>query len=90
MQVGARERFGDVVVHAGGQALLAVALHGHRGLRDDDAPRSARFGLAQGGGGTEPVQTRHVAIHQDQVEVGAQGGLDGSLAIADQRHPAAQ
>ena len=36
------DRLGDVVVHPGGEALLAVALHGVGGHRDDARPRVRR------------------------------------------------
>ena len=64
------DRLGDVAVHAGRQAALAVALHGVGGHGDDRAcagpsPASRR---ADRGRRLEAVHLRHLHVHQHQVE----------------------
>ena len=56
----------DVVVHAGFQAALAVALHGvcrHR----DDADAGGGGIRADAAGGFVTVELGHLAIHEDDV-----------------------
>jgi hypothetical protein len=55
-------RLREVVVHAGGQAFLAVADHGVRGERDDGQARRAGLALAAPDGDRrgEAVHHRHL------------------------------
>ena len=64
-----RNRFGDVVVHSGSEASLAVAGHGVGGHRDDrDVPARAFFLLPDERGGFKTIHLGHLHIHEDQVE----------------------
>jgi hypothetical protein len=60
---------GEVAVHAGGEAALAIALHGV-GRHGDDGHMFARLPLAlsQQPRGGEAVQLRHLHVHQHEVE----------------------
>ena len=54
---------------------------------------SARIGIVRVGradrvGGLEAAQHRHAQVEQDRVEGGAGGGVDGGLAVCDQRRGA--
>ena len=63
------DRLGDVAVEAGGQAALAVPLHGVGGQGDDREVRPrAPLGLPDRGGRLEAVHLGHLHVHQDQVE----------------------
>ena len=64
------ERLGDVPVHPGFEAALAVALHGVGRHGDDRDVLTARgpLALADRGGGLEAVHLRHLHVHEDQVE----------------------
>ena len=62
-------RFGDVIIHAGGEALLAISRHRVRGHGNDrDMRGPALLVAAYGGGGLQSVHFGHVHIHQDDVE----------------------
>src|SRR5918993_1937967 len=62
----AMDRLGQIVVHPGGEALLAVALHRVRCHRNDR--RAARpKALPDQAGGLEAVEFRHLHIHQHDV-----------------------
>ena len=69
------KRLGQKIVHARFQALSANIGQGMGGKRDDGdtlhlpaATRHAFFALADALGRPEPVQFRHLAIHQNQIE----------------------
>ena len=66
-----RDRLGDVVVHPGGEARLAVALHGVGGHRDDPRPGRAGPAAPDPAGRLEAVELRHLDVHQDDVVVAA-------------------
>ena len=74
---GERDRLGDVVVHAGLEAPLAVAGHRVRGHRDDrDAPAAAGLGGADRRRRLEAAHRRHLHVHEHDVEA----------ALCDRRH----
>jgi hypothetical protein len=61
----------EVIVHARGKALVAIAFHGACRQRDDrGAPIGPARHLAQPDrrGRLEPVHLRHLAVHEDRVE----------------------
>ena len=58
------EGFGEVVVHAGGEAAFAVAEEGIGGEGDDGRLGGAG---ADGGSGGEAVHLRHLAVHENEV-----------------------
>ena len=59
--------FGDVVVHAGIEAALAIALHRVGGHGDDDDVTTGRLSAADLFGGLVAVHDGHLAIHEDEV-----------------------
>jgi hypothetical protein len=65
-EVFAQEGLGQVVVHAGGEASFAVAVHRQRGDGDDDAGVAAALTRANRCRGREAVHAGHVAIHQQR------------------------
>ncbi len=72
----------DVIVHAGGEAALAIASHDVGGHRQDRNVLPDVFPLAQLPGGGQPIHHRHLHVHQDQV-VGSLGRhiqCDGTIA----------
>ena len=60
------DRLREVVVHAGLEAQLALALHRVRRHRDDVRPRS-RPPLVDAPGRLEPVHLRHLDVHEHRV-----------------------
>jgi len=81
------ERFGEVVIHAGGEAAFAIAEEGVGGEGDDG--RAGRAG-ADGGRRGEAVHLRHLAVHEDEV-VGVVGGEgDGFETVRGEVDLAAQ
>ncbi len=77
------DRLGDVVVHAGGEAGVAIALEGVGGEGDD-------AGLALGGevgadlaGGLEAVHLGHLEVHENEVVGAAFEGAEGFEAVGD-------
>ncbi len=87
------DRLGDVRIHAGGQAGFAVAAHGIGGHGDDAGP--GPFGVVllefpDGPGGGESVHLGHLAVHQDDVELGAGGDFEGFAAVGDEAGAVAQ
>lgn len=87
LQHGRAHRFGEVIVHAGLQTLLAVAADGTRRHGDDQhAPHVFVLVAADQAGGVVAVQDGHLAVHQHQMEgVVLRGcvaeGLDGLEAV---------
>ncbi len=81
------DRLGHVVIHAGVQAASCFTLHGVGGQRDDGQAGLARGGSrladTHRGGQFVAVHLRHVQVGQQQVVVGAAGGVQGLLAVAD-------
>jgi hypothetical protein len=81
-QFDQRDRLGQVVVHAGGQAFFGVAALGvgrHRHQR-----RAPADGLLEGadvGGRFVAVHLRHAAIHQDQVELAVRAASTASRPL---------
>jgi hypothetical protein len=91
LELVGRHRLGDVVVHAGLEALLAVALHGARGHRDDrDAAGAARLALADLARRLVAVHPRHLAVHQHGVVAAARAGRERLLAVLGELDAEAQ
>ena len=65
-------RLGDVVVHAGGNAGLAVTGHRVGGHCDDVGPLGGRHPGDDAAGRLEAVKFGHLHIHEDTVEFAAQ------------------
>src|SRR4029434_161012 len=75
-------RLGELVVHARGEALLAVALHRVRRHRHD-ARAIVRFTARDDAArGFEPVHLRHLNVHQHDVVDLALHAFDGFDAVA--------
>ena len=68
-QILVPQRLGDVIIHTGGQALIAVAFECVGG-EGDDGDVAARLGLALAnrGRGLQPIHRRHLNVHQYQVK----------------------
>ena len=66
-ELAAVDRLGDVVVHAGGQTLLRIALHGVGGHGDDRHVGPAAVQAPDRGGRLEPVHLRHLDVHEDEI-----------------------
>lgn len=58
--------FGEIVVHASGEAAVAIAGHGEGGESDDGRALETGQG-AQTAGGFEAVHLRHHHIHEDKL-----------------------
>ena len=68
-QVAGADRLGDVAVHPGLEALLAVALHGVGGQGDDGQMQAGRLFLeADRLRRLEAAQFGHLHVHEDEVE----------------------
>jgi hypothetical protein len=62
-------RFTQIAVHSGGDALLAVTFHRMGSQRYHyEAVPSLPFSLANRRRGFQPIHFRHLHIHQDQLE----------------------
>src|SRR5882724_5490649 len=82
-------RLGDVVVHPGGEAALAIALHGIRRHGDDGHVRAyRRFALADRGRRLVAIHLRHLAVHEHGMVADAGRGLDGFEPVRHHVHPA--
>ena len=96
-QTVAGDRFGQVIVHPGGQRRAAVVAQGVGGERHDRHPLAAAgaFELADFLGRLDPVHLRHLDVHQHQIEgpvlergdslVAVVGDGDAAAALAEQR-----
>ena len=62
------QRLGQVIIHAGLQTALAVTLHGV-GRHSDDGCVGLRFAQPNGPSGFVAVQNRHLAVHQNHVNL---------------------
>ena len=71
--------FGEKIVAAGGEGLLAVFFHGGGGEGDDGGGESRG---AEGGGGGMAVHAGYLDVHEDEVEVVAGGMSEGGLTDA--------
>src|SRR3546814_873137 len=78
---GGVDGFGDVVVHAGGEAAVAVLFGGAGGHGDDGGVVDVAFEAADLGGGLEAVHAGHLDVHEDGVEAGAAHGGEGGAAV---------
>ena len=89
MQRVETDRLGQVIVHAGAKAALAVAGHGIRGHCDDvHVTHYAVLGLRQLGianatRGFEAVHSGHLAVHQDHVVRDVLQRVESLLAVHD-------
>ena len=80
-------RLGDVGVHAGGQALFAVAGHRAGGERHDrDMTAGVALGLANGCRRFEPAHLRHLHVHQDDVERFLRRAFHRETPVVHDRH----
>jgi hypothetical protein len=86
MELGQFDRFGDVIVHAGPQALFPILVEGIGG-HGQDGERAAAGQPADGRGGLQPVHDRHLDVHQHQVKGGLVHHLDRGFAIVGEAHP---
>ena len=88
--------FGNVVVHAHGETLLPIPLHGVGGHRDDGQVTAFLRGrrllahLPDASGGLVPVHARHLAIHEDHVKRFLADALDRLLAVRRHGYGAAE
>jgi len=83
-----RERLGEVVVHAGREALLAILLHGAGGEgQDGDVTVRPHLGRADRTGRLEAVHLGHLTVHEDEIVGCALEGLDGFPAVAHEIDP---
>ena len=76
-----RRRLRKVVVHAGGQALVADPAERVRRQRDDRRPPTGRLGRADRGGRLVAVEVRHLAVHQDRGVRAARGRRDRLVPV---------
>src|SRR5476649_1606039 len=80
------DRFGQKIVHAGGQIAAAILLAGVGGQRDDHQLLVAHRRFVRAAGADQPrgagaVHFRHAAVHQDQVIAGLRAGLHRQQAV---------
>ncbi len=81
------DRLGNVFIHAGEQAELAVALEGVGGHGNDrHVPAVQPLASADGQGGLQAVHFRHLHVHQHEVELLVSHGGHRLPAIAGNRH----
>ena len=75
------ERLGEIVIHSGGQAPVAIALHGVSRQRDDWSSRRVPLllPLANIGRRRKPIHDGHLAVHEDDA-IGLCGGVVAGLA----------
>src|ERR1700721_2932020 len=59
-------RLADVIVHAGGQTTLPVAIHAVGRQRADGLVTAAGLAASDDGGSLKTVHVRHLAVHQNQ------------------------
>ena len=76
------DRLGQVVVHPGRQAHLAVAFHRIGRHRHDPRPGLARPARADPAGRLEPVQLGHLDVHEHDVVDAPLDGGDGLEPVA--------
>ena len=87
MQVSTPERFGQVVVHTGGDASFAVSGHGvGRHGNDPGMTIGVSLSVANPPGGLQSVQYRHLHVHQDRVEVPATPAGNPLFAVRGNRY----
>ena len=87
LEVGLADRLGEIAVEAGGQAALAIALHGV-GRQRDDRHVAAAFSLALANRPErlEAVHLGHLQVHQDDVEAGCLERGEGRAAVRGDDH----
>jgi hypothetical protein len=74
------DRLGQVIVHAGRQAALAILGEGIGG-HGDDRGRGVAGQLADAPGDFQAIDARHQQIHQDQVVAGCLHLAQGLFAV---------
>ena len=72
---------GDVVVHSGFDAALAIGLHSVSSHGDDDGVAAGRLGAADLFGGLIAIHHGHLAIHENEVVAIGGDHIDGFLAV---------
>ena len=72
---------GDVVVHAGVEAALAITLHRVGGHGDDDDVAIGRLAAADLFGGLVAVHHGHLAIHENEVVAIGGDHVDGFFSV---------
>ena len=80
------DRLGQVVVHAGGEAFLAVAGHGVGGQRHDRHPPRRPGQRPDRPRRREAVEHRHLHVHQHDVVAAAGRRRDRGAAVGDRLH----
>ena len=80
-----RVRLRQVVVHAGREAALALALHRVRGDRGDRRVPARAFAPPDLGGRGKAVHLRHLRVHEDQRVVAALQRLERLPAVVPRR-----
>ena len=84
------DQLADIVVHADVQAGFLILRKGVGGHADDRRSACRAGQSADLAGGLQPIQFRHLHIHQDQV-VAATGRLpDGGESVVGHIHPAGE
>lgn len=79
----AADRFGQIVIHAGANAALAIALHGVSGEGYYRGPLGGTFRGSNSRGGLKAIHFRHLAVHKNKIELAAAGGGDRFNTIAN-------
>jgi hypothetical protein len=80
----------NVVVHTGGDAAIAIALHGVGGHGHDDVALSGCFTAANFGGCLIAVHHRHLTVHEDDVVSHILDHFDSFRAVGDEIDAATQ
>src|SRR6056297_3348705 len=82
-QLSGVDRFGNVSIHATGQALFAVAVHGMGGEGDNRSPAISRlfFRRAQLAGSLITIHFGHLDVHQDQIKILGSDRFEGFYAV---------
>jgi hypothetical protein len=78
------DRLGEVIVHPGGEAAVAI-LAPRPGGQGDDGPMTARrlLPLSDRLNDLKAVELRHVDVEEQDVDIGGRGGLDSGAMAAD-------
>ena len=90
LQVFRPDRFRDIIVHSRRKTAFAVSLHGIGGHRDDGRVGGAAFHFADQRGRLEPIDFRHLAVHENQWIAGSFMCGDRFLAVTGDIDPVAE
>ena len=88
-QLGGIHRLGDNTVHTGREALIMLlpgSMSGHRQDGRMRGPARGPFAFADQTRGLEPIQFRHLNVHENQIVAAFRKPLPDFLAIRRQRH----